>query len=377
MKQIFLAITTILLAITATAQTTGYSNSYKHYEGFMLKKVFAIDMYYSGTDVSGLCHIKNTDHCVRLQGHISNDNYAMMRSEGKPSMEIWFDTTDVEHHCMGTFNGSKIAGRIKEDYSNAMRFNEVYAELNDSIPFVSNEEENSIARNSISYRYLQPAEYKGAAVSDSVKQLFAKMFNAAPRQSVEGDFYYPEPYPTMKLKNDLIAAKNRFRRYADSVIQHESRLSSLELTMQEYNFQYITYNHNGLVCIINHCYSYAGGAHGMYANIPVIFDLEQNKILTKKDIFKPESDEAIIKLIIKYFIANGDADDKPSDESEGIFKEDVFVENNIGIQNGSIIFYYQPYDINSYVAGAYAAVVKISDLLPYITDNSPIKRMLK
>lgn len=365
------------MAITATAQTTGYSNSYKHYEGFMLKKVFAIDMYYSGTDVSGLCHIKNSDYCLRLQGHIANDNSAMMCSEGKPSMEIWFDTTDVEHHCMGTFNGSKMAGRIKEDYSNAMRFNEVYAELNDSIPFVSNEEENSIARNSISYRYLQPAEYKGAAVPDSVKQLFAKMFNAAPRQSVEGDFFYPEPYPTMKLKNDLIAAKNRFRRYADSVIQHESRLSSLELTMQEYNFQYITYNHNGLVCIINHCYSYAGGAHGMHANIPVIFDLEQNKILTKKDIFKPESDEAIIKLIIKYFIANGDADDKPSDESEGIFKEDVFVENNIGIQNGSIIFYYQPYDINSYVAGAYSAVVKISDLLPYITDNSPIKRMLK
>ena len=365
------------MAITATAQTTGYRNSYKHYEGHMLKKVFAIDMYYSGTDVSGLCHIKNTDHCVRLQGYIANDNKARMRSEGKPSMEIWFDTTDVEHDCMGTFNGSKMAGRIKEDYSNAMRFNEVYAELNDSIPFDSNEEENSMARNSIIYRYLQPAEYKGAAVSDSVRKLFAKMFNAAPQQSVEGDFFYPEPYPTMKLKNDLQTAKNRFRQYVEKQLQENGDLSSFELTMQESNFQYVTYNTNGLVCIINHCYSYAGGAHGMYANVPVIFDLEQNKILTKKDIFKPDTDEAIIKLIIKYFIANGDADDKPSDESEGIFKEDVFVENNIGIENGSIIFYYQPYDINNYLAGAYTAVVKISDLLPYITDNSPIKRMLK
>lgn len=377
MKQILILIISILAATSITAQTTGYNNSYKHYEGFMLKKVFAIDMYYSGTDVSGLCHIKNSDHCLRLQGHIANDNHAMMRSEGKPSMEIWFDTTDVKHHCLGTFNGSKMTGRIKEDYSNAMRFNEVYAELNDSIPFVSSEEDNSMARNSIIYRYLQPAEYKGEAVSDSVKKLFAKMFNAAPQQSVEGDFFYPEPYPTMKLKNDLQTAKNRFRQYVESQLEENTDISSFELTMQESNFQYITYNTNGLVCIINHCYSYAGGAHGMYANIPVIFDLEQNKILTKNDIFKPGSDEAIIKLIIKYFIANGDADDKPSDESEGIFKEDVFVENNIGIQNGSIIFYYQPYDINSYLAGAYTAVVKLSDLLPYITDNSPIKRMLK
>ena len=365
------------MAITATAQTTGYRNSYKHYEGHMLKKVFAIDMYYSGTDVSGLCHIKNTDHCVRLQGYIANDNKARMRSEGKPSMEIWFDTTDVEHDCMGTFNGSKMAGRIKEDYSNAMRFNEVYAELNDSIPFDSNEEENSMARNSIIYRYLQPAEYKGVAVSDSVRKLFAKMFNAAPQQSVEGDFFYPEPYPTMKLKNDLQTAKNRFRQYVEKQLQENGDISSFELTMQESNFQYVTYNTNGLVCIINHCYSYAGGAHGMYANVPVIFDLEQNRILTKKDIFKPDTDEAIIKLIIKYFIAHGDADDKPSDESEGIYKDDVFVENNIGIENGSIIFFYQPYEINSYVAGSYSAVIKISDLLPYITDNSPIKRMLK
>ena len=372
MKQIFLAIITTLLAATSImAQTTGYSNSYKHYEGSMNKKTVVLDAYFAGSEVSGMFYQKGTQECIPVNGQINNGEMLLVGNK----FDLAGDTTNNNYMCMCL--GVKSTLHLKEDYSQSMQFNEVFAELNDSLPYVADDDENAMARNSIVYSYMQPVAYKGTAVSDSVKQLFAKMFNAAPRQSVEGDFYYPEPYPTMKLKNDLIAAKNRFRRYADSVIQHESRLSSLELTMQESNFQYITYNHNGLVCIINHCYSYAGGAHGMYANIPVIFDLEQNKILTKKDIFKPESDEAIIKLIIKYFIANGDADDKPSDESEGIFKEDVFVENNIGIQNGSIIFYYQPYDINSYVAGAYAAVVKISDLLPYITDNSPIKRMLK
>lgn len=359
------------MAITATAQTTGYRNSYKHYEGSVNKKIVVLDAYFAGSEVSGMFYQKGTQECIPVNGQINNGEMLLVGNK----FDLAGDTTNNNYMCMCL--GVKSTLHLKEDYSQSMRFNEVYAELNDSIPFVSNEEENSIARNSISYRYLQPAEYKGAAVSDSVKQLFAKMFNAAPRQSVEGDFFYPEPYPTMKLKNDLRTAKNRFRQYVEKQSQENGDISSFELTMQESNFQYITYNHNGLVCIINHCYSYAGGAHGMYANIPVIFDLEQNKILTKKDIFKPESDEAIIKLIIKYFIANGDADDKPSDESEGIFKEDVFVENNIGIQNGSIIFYYQPYDINSYVAGAYSAVVKISDLLPYITDNSPIKRMLK
>lgn len=266
---------------------------------------------------------------------------------------------------------------IKDDCRNCMCFNEIFAELNDSLPFIDDEGENAFAHNSIVYTYMQPAFYQGTETPDSVKALFAKMFNAAPKQSVEGDFYYPEPYPTMKLKNDLQASKNRFRRYADSIMQNQSRITSLELNMQESNNQYIAYNANGLVCIVNNCYSYAGGAHGMYASIPVIFDIETNRVLTKKDIFKPDTDAEIIKLIIKYFIAHGDADDKPADESDGIYKDDVFVENNIGIEDGNIIFFYQPYDINSYVSGIYTAVVKISDLLPYILNDSPIKRMLK
>lgn len=371
MKQIFLAIITILSTITATAQTTGYRNSYKHYEGTLNKKTVVLDAYFAGSEVSGMIYRTGTQECIPVNGQIKNGEMILVGEK----FDISGDTTDNNYMCMCF--GVKTMLNLKEECAQCMKFNEVYAELNDSLPFVADDGEDAMAHNSIIYSYMQPVAYKGVATSDSVKNLFAKMFNAAPSQSVEGYFFYPEPYPTMKLKADLLASKNRFRRYADSVMQNESRISPLELTMQETNNQYITYNNNGLVCIVNSCYSYAGGAHGMYARVPVIFDAETNRILTKKDIFKPGTDEAIIKLIIKYFIAHGDADDKPSDESDGIYKDDVFVENNIGIQNGHIVFYYQPYDINSYVAGIYTAVIKISDLLPYITDNSPIKRMLK
>lgn len=371
MKQILAIILSIIAIHTATAQNTGYSNSYKHFEGTFLKKNVALDAVFSGNEVSGMFYQKGTQECIKVNGHINNGNLYLVGEK----IDFGGDTVENRYSC--TYKGTKGVLFLKEDYSQCMQFHEVFAELNDSLPFVADDGENAMAHNSIMYTYLQPVAYKGVKSSDSVKNLYAKMFNAAPRQSVEGYFFYPEPYPTMKLRTDLQASKNRFRRYADSIIQNESRISPLELTMQESNYQYITYNNNGLVCIVNSCYSYAGGAHGMYARIPVIFDAETNRILTKKDIFKPDSDEAIIKLIIKYFISTGDADDKPSDESEGIFKDDVFVENNIGIENGHILFYYQPYDINSYVAGIYTAVVKIADLLPYITDNSPIKRMLK
>ena len=355
MKRFLIALTTILTAHLAVAQTASYRNNYKHYEGKMGKTDVVMEAFYFDNDVSGIVYPKKSSECLHVQGSAENGVLNLSTADNRK-----ITITD-----------------LKEDYSQCMRFNEVYAELYDSIPFAPADEDNPVATNTIAYTYLQPAAYKGIETNSDTKALFAKMFNAAPQQSVEGYFFYPEPYPTMKLKNDFQAAKNSFRKFVDNELQTEDKITAQELTMQETNYQYVTYNANGLVCIINHCYSYAGGAHGMYAHIPVIFDLEQNRVLTKEDIFKPGTDAAIIKLIIKYFIAHGDADDKPSDESEGIFKDDVFVENNIGIENGNIIFYYQPYDINSYVAGAYSAVIKISELLPYITDNSPIKRMLK
>lgn len=371
MKQILAIIISIFAINTSTAQSVGYTNTYKHYEGTFLRKNVVLDVVFLDSEVTGKFYQKGTQECVTVNGHINNGSLYL--TGGK--IDFGGDTIENRYCC--SYKGTKGVLLLKEDYSQCMKFNEVEAELHDSIPFASDDEDNPVATNNIFYSYLQPAAYKGVETNDNLKALFAKMFNAAPQQSVEGDFFYPEPYPTMKLKNDLQTAKNRFRKFVDSELQSGDKISSQELTMQETNYQYVTYNNNGLVCIVNNCYSYAGGAHGMYANIPVIFDLEQNRILTKKDIFKPDTDEAIIKLIIKYFIAHGDADDKPSDESEGIYKDDVFVENNIGIENGSIIFFYQPYEINSYVAGSYSAVIKISDLLPYITDNSPIKRMLK
>ena len=371
MKNLLAVISALIISLNASAQTAAYQNSYRHYEGSMNKKTVVLDAYFAGTEVAGKIYRKGTQECIPVNGQINNGEMILVGDK----FDISGDTTDNKYMCMCF--GVKTMLYLKEECAQCMKFNVVYAELNDSVPFVADDDENAMARNSIIYSYMQPVSYKGVEVADSVKKLFAKMFNTAPKQSVEGDFFYPEPYPTMKLKNDLQTAKNRFRQYVDEQQKENSDISSFELTMQEYNYQSVIYNDNGLVCIVNHCYSYAGGAHGMYANIPVIFDMEQNRVLTKEDIFKPGTDKEIINLIIKYFIAHGDADNKPSDESEGIYKEDVFVANNIGIENGSLIFYYQPYDINSYLAGAYSAVVKISDLLPYIIDNSPIKRMLK
>lgn len=62
----------------------------------------------------------------------------------------------------------------------------------------------------------------------------------------------------------------------------------------------VTYNRNGIICILYKTYSYTGGAHGMPYWIPTTFDLNTGKLLEAKDIFN-FSDSEFNKLITHKF----------------------------------------------------------------------------
>lgn len=374
MKNLLAVISALIISLNASAQTSEYLTLYKHYEGKLGNKEAVLDIVYYDTDVMGVFYHKRTDTSLRLHGTVIDGEIELVDEAS--------DKTFIKADTAGGINGKCLfknlggTANFVEDYSKSMKFNGISATLEHEIPFHSDEDSNAAAKIAVYYHYLQPAEYKGEAVAAQTKELFGEKFNTVPRQSVEGDFFNPEPYPLMNFKNLLQTSKNSFVENVTRQLNDDPNISSFELLREEVNNQYVTYNSNGLVSIINSCYSYMGGAHGMYAKVPVIFDLESGRTLDKEDIFKPGTDAKIISLIVKYFVDNGKASANDDDE-EGIFTDQVFVDNNIGIENGFLVFYYQPYDIDSYIAGIYTAKVRILDLLPYIIDNSPIKRMLK
>ncbi|MCQ2973860.1 MAG: DUF3298 and DUF4163 domain-containing protein [Bacteroidales bacterium] len=366
----------ILLAISnATAQTTEYTNVYKHYTGKINNINSSIDILFYDSDVIANFYQDGKDF-FHLQGMI-NEGKIDLRNSDTDSDFLFGDTINNSISGICFLNNKKYTLLLKEDYSNCIKFNEINANLQDSVLFQSNSENKGVANIMINYLYYQPAFYKNNPVKQDVKDVFGKAFYEKTTSYVDGSFYNPEPYPLMKLKEKLLIEKNKYHTNILNQTSQDNDFTNNDLLYNEVNTQEIIYNNKGIVSIINNCYSYAGGAHGMYASVPAIFDVENNKLLSKEDVFKPNCDKNIIDFIIKYFISIGIADDKNDDESEGIFKDQIYIEDNFCVNNKYFIFYYQPYDIGSYTDGVYKAKIKISDLLPYILDNSPLRRIFE
>ena len=109
--------------------------------------------------------------------------------------------------------------------------------------------------------------------------------------------------------------------------------------------------------------SYFGGAHGLFAQTPVVLDLSTGKIVSDEVFLHGISRERLIELIdIHKF------DDLVAELGEGFQEEDVFYVDTIepsqyfSVDKDNITYYYQPYDVAPYVFGVIKIAVPWSDM---------------
>lgn len=113
----------------------------------------------------------------------------------------------------------------------------------------------------------------------------------------------------------------------------------------------VTYNKNGIICILLNGYEYWGGAHGMPYRVPHTFDLNTGKELTVKDILKG-SDKTINKRIENAFLKliKNNPDEYFKDAEKSI-KNTEGKDLPFYLSKTAMVFYRYPYDIGPYASG--------------------------
>ncbi len=154
-----------------------------------------------------------------------------------------------------------------------------------------------------------------------------------------------------KINNKL---KELFLSYKKEKYMENNTYLSIDET-SFFSFYSDAFNHKFLSFIKNE-YSYSGGAHGIYQEIPYVFNLETGDYLQFKDVFKESIYDEIPELLLDYIEEHS---------SLGVhFKSDVHKERLDYLRRDNYLFYfdkdnliitYQPYEIASFAAG----VVKI------------------
>lgn len=115
----------------------------------------------------------------------------------------------------------------------------------------------------------------------------------------------------------------------------------------------VTYNHNCVVSLYNDQYEYTGGAHGNVIRTSETWDLKTGKMISLKDLFpgNPRYAEQIKREIKRQIAAQLQSDPGIYFENYDELVEQTFNEEHFFLTNGSLVIYFQQYDIAPYSSG--------------------------
>lgn len=137
-------------------------------------------------------------------------------------------------------------------------------------------------------------------------------------------------------------------------------------------------NRKGLFTVSYGYYGYLGGAHGMPGFWSDNYDLETKKELVLYDLINADDSTALKELGEKYFRKDNTVKtDKLEDagyfwDNTGFYFSETFT-----LTEDGLMFTYSPYEIGPYAIGMPSLTIPYTELQPYFTENSPLKRLME
>lgn len=114
-----------------------------------------------------------------------------------------------------------------------------------------------------------------------------------------------------------------------------------------------------------------GGAHPVFANTFLNYNIKRNKVMTFDDFFSRGNEELMLDVLkatlCDMFYARSLTE---LAERSGIFTDQIFLSHNIYISDSNIVFYYNPYDIAPWAVGSISVVVPEYDLDQFLTPEA-------
>ena len=185
-----------------------------------------------------------------------------------------------------------------------------------------------------------------------------------------------------KIKAELVgdhasiddAADNFFDNYEKGVMETQTQFA----WEQETNVG-VDFNQNGLLTVNIGSFAYLGGAHGMSSFNSINYDLETNKELAFYDLVNANDSIALKTLGEKKFRSNNKLEPNESLMNSGYFWDDgkFYFSETFSLTGDGVMFTFAPYEIGPYAIGMPEFTIPYAELKPFLTENSPLKRLMK
>ncbi|MBR4215503.1 MAG: DUF3298 domain-containing protein [Bacteroidales bacterium] len=134
----------------------------------------------------------------------------------------------------------------------------------------------------------------------------------------------------------------------------------------EYEFKVesqISYGRDSIINYRASQYDFSGGAHGENSTFVMNFDKNTGRIITKKDVFKPESEDKVAELVMAQICKKYDAADLDElFEKESIDIEKPFIPDLFTLGTSGITFIFLEAELGPHSAGEIQVTVPYEDL---------------
>lgn len=119
----------------------------------------------------------------------------------------------------------------------------------------------------------------------------------------------------------------------------------------------ITYNKNGLLCVLYEGYLYTGGAHGTPYRNAYTYDLSNGKVLGPCDILHESKKQIKEKIVAEFKKKVQENKDWYWPEALQIVKDTEFSKIAYYVTDEGVVFYFDPYVLAPYAGGFIEVIV--------------------
>lgn len=138
----------------------------------------------------------------------------------------------------------------------------------------------------------------------------------------------------------------------------------------------IIFNNHSIVSFQSEFYHFTGGAHGMSGTYFTNFNSQDGKKLTLLDLLNPDYEKELNSIAERIFRKNnGLTPDANLEEAGFWFEEGKFLLNeNFGIKNDGLVFYFNSYEIAPYAMGPAEIVISYSEIKNLFKQDGLLKK---
>ena len=122
-------------------------------------------------------------------------------------------------------------------------------------------------------------------------------------------------------------------------------------------------NDNNLLTLVYQFSGYTGGAHGYYNEIYKVFDLKNNKSILLNDIVKNANDKIWNKILMDNF------NQQNADANDMLLEKVIPLNANFYLDQNSITFVYNQYEITAYAAGVIYIKLNLDDIKNHLKPD--------